>query len=102
MEGLLQRVIQPLLDQRRSNETIKDVPTKREENCSNNGIATFHGRAHFVGPTAVQVGIDALHAANIVESKRMFEALRNHWPEYLIEAAGLGTFMMAGSCKTDK
>jgi aquaporin Z len=29
------------------------------------------------------------------ESKRMFEALRNHWPEYLIEAAGLGTFMIS-------
>ncbi len=23
----------------------------------------------------------------------MFEALRHHWPEYLIEAAGLGIFM---------
>ena len=25
----------------------------------------------------------------------MFEALRHHWPEYLIEAAGLGMFMIA-------
>jgi aquaporin Z len=25
----------------------------------------------------------------------MFEALRNHWPEYLIEAVGLGTFMIS-------
>jgi aquaporin Z len=25
----------------------------------------------------------------------MFEALRHHWPEYLMEAAGLGTFMIS-------
>ena len=29
----------------------------------------------------------------------LIDALRRHWPEYLIEAAGLGVFMiMAGLC----
>ena len=35
---------------------IEDVPTNREESFTKGGIATFHGRAHFVGPAAVQVG----------------------------------------------
>jgi len=44
---------------------IQDVPKNREENFSKNNIATFHGRAHFVGP-AVQVGNDVLEARNVV------------------------------------
>ena len=32
---------------------------------------------------------------------RMTQALRSHWPEYLIEAWALGTFMLAaGACAT--
>ena len=30
----------------------------------------------------------------------MFEALRNHWPEYLMEAAGLGIFMISAGVFT--
>ena len=39
---------------------IEDVPTNRKESFTKGGIATFHGRAHFVGPAAVQVGNDVL------------------------------------------
>ena len=45
---------------------IKDVPRNREEGFSKSGIATFHGRAHFVESAAVQVGNDVLEAANVV------------------------------------
>src|SRR5918911_3398417 len=31
------------------------VPKNREENFSKAGIATFHGRAQFVGPTTIKV-----------------------------------------------
>lgn len=31
---------------------------------------------------------------------RMFEALRHHWPEYLMEAAGLGIFMISACVAT--
>ena len=31
---------------------------------------------------------------------RMFDVLRQHWPEYLMEAAGLGLFMMSASVFT--
>ena len=29
------------------------------------------------------------------EDESMLEALRHHWPEYLIETTGLGTFMIS-------
>jgi glutathione reductase (NADPH) len=45
---------------------LKDVPENGEKNFSNNGIATFHGRAHFIWPAAVQVDNDVLQAANVV------------------------------------
>lgn len=45
---------------------IEDVPKNREESFTKSGIATFHGRAHFVGPAGVQVGNDVLEATNIV------------------------------------
>jgi glutathione reductase (NADPH) len=45
---------------------IQDVPKNREEGFSKSGIATVHGRAHFVEPAAVQVGNDVLEAANVV------------------------------------
>jgi len=38
----------------------------REENFSKRGIATFHGRAHFVTTAAIQVGNDVLEGANVV------------------------------------
>ncbi len=34
------------------------VPKHREDGFSKAGIATFHGRARFVGPTAVRMGED--------------------------------------------
>jgi glutathione reductase (NADPH) len=45
---------------------ISGVPKNREEGFSNSGIATFHGRARFVGDAAVQVGDDVLQATNVV------------------------------------
>jgi glutathione reductase (NADPH) len=45
---------------------IEGVPSSREESFSKNGIATFHGRARFIGSAAVQVGNDVLEAANVV------------------------------------
>jgi glutathione reductase (NADPH) len=45
---------------------IEGVPRSREESFSKSDIATFHGRACFVGPASVQVGNDVLEAANIV------------------------------------
>jgi len=53
-----------LMDFKRS--LIKDVPRNREDEFLKAGIEAFHGRAHFVGPTALQVGNDALDAANVV------------------------------------
>ncbi len=38
------------------------VPKRREEGLAKAGIAAFHGRAHFVGPNAVQVGDEVLEA----------------------------------------
>jgi glutathione reductase (NADPH) len=45
---------------------IEGVPRNREESFLKRGIATFHGRARFVGPAAVEVGNDVLEATNIV------------------------------------
>src|SRR6266852_4424606 len=42
------------------------VPKQTEQWMTKSGIATFHGRARFVGPAAVQVGDDVLDAANVV------------------------------------
>lgn len=36
------------------------VPTKREEGLAKAGIAAFHGRARFVGPSTIQVNDDVL------------------------------------------
>jgi glutathione reductase (NADPH) len=42
------------------------VPERREASFSKAGIAAFHGRARFVGPTAVQVGNDVLDGRHVV------------------------------------
>ncbi len=42
------------------------VPKQTEQWMTKAGIATFHGRARFVGPVAIQVGEDVLEAANVV------------------------------------
>jgi glutathione reductase (NADPH) len=45
---------------------IEQMPKHMENSRSKSGIAAFHGRARFVGPTAVQVGDDILDARNVV------------------------------------
>lgn len=42
------------------------VPKRREEGFAKAGIAAFHGRARFVGPSAVQVGGETLEARHVV------------------------------------
>lgn len=42
------------------------VPRHREENFRKAGIAAFHGRAHFSGPTTIRVDDEVLEARNIV------------------------------------
>ena len=45
---------------------ISGVPKNREEGLTKAGIAPFHGRARFVGATAIRVGDDVLEAKNVV------------------------------------
>src|SRR5229473_4629969 len=45
---------------------IESVPKNSEESFVKSGVAAFHGRARFVGPTSLQVGDDVLEAANVV------------------------------------
>ena len=42
------------------------VPQRRERSFAEAGIKTFHGRATFVGSTAVQVGPDILQGHHVV------------------------------------
>jgi glutathione reductase (NADPH) len=42
------------------------VPESREASFAKAGIATYHGRAHFVGPNTVEVGEDVLEARYVV------------------------------------
>jgi glutathione reductase (NADPH) len=42
------------------------VPKRREEGFAKAGIAAFHGRARFVGPTTVQVGEETLEGQFVV------------------------------------
>jgi glutathione reductase (NADPH) len=42
------------------------VPERREEGFANAGIAAFHGRARFAGPTTVQVGDETLEGRYVV------------------------------------
>jgi len=45
---------------------IQDVPKNREEGFVKADIVPVHGRAHFVGPTAIQVANNTLDAVNVV------------------------------------
>jgi glutathione reductase (NADPH) len=45
---------------------IESVPKNSEDNFTKRGVATYHGRARFVGPTSLQVGDDVLEAINVV------------------------------------
>lgn len=42
------------------------VPKHREEGFAKAGIAAFHGRAHFIGPSTIQVGDDVLEGRYVV------------------------------------
>src|SRR5260370_10962696 len=42
------------------------VPKHSEEGFAKAGIATFHGRARFVGPSTVQVGEEVLEGRDVV------------------------------------
>jgi glutathione reductase (NADPH) len=42
------------------------IPAKREKSLSENGVATYHGTAKFVGADAVAVGDDILHAKHVL------------------------------------
>ena len=42
------------------------VPKRREDEFAKSGMATFHGRARFAGPTTVQVGEEMLEGTYIV------------------------------------
>src|ERR1700681_4962790 len=42
------------------------VPKRREEGFAKAGVTAFHGRARFVGPTAVQVGEEILEGRYVV------------------------------------
>ncbi len=45
---------------------IAAVPRNREEGFAKEGIEAFHGRAHFIGPTAIAVGSDELEGRHIL------------------------------------
>jgi glutathione reductase (NADPH) len=50
---------------------IEGVPKNREEGLARAGIAVFHGRARFVGPTSVQVGETVLEGRYVVVAAGM-------------------------------
>ena len=65
------------------------VPEKKEKSFSESGIATFHGRARFVGPNAVEVDGETLEAKHIVLATGS-EAMKLGIPgeEHLIDNEG--------------
>ena len=44
----------------------ESVPKNSEEGFVKSGVATFHGRARFVGPTSLQISDDVLEATNVI------------------------------------
>jgi len=60
------------------------VPKNREEGFAKAGIAAFHGRARFVGPTSVQVNDDVLEGRYVVIAAGQKPAdLKIHGTEHL-------------------
>ncbi len=53
------------------------VPKMREESFAKRGIAAFHGRAGFVGPSTVQVGDEVLEGRYVVVAAGMRPATLN-------------------------
>lgn len=65
--GTRNRVRIEWTDLARFKRTFTDpIPAKREESFAKAGIVARHGRARFVGPTAVQVGDAVLAARHVV------------------------------------
>ena len=62
--GKLQMDWQELMRFKRS--FTEPVPKSREQMFAKAGVVAFHGRARFVGPTAVQVGDDILEGRYVV------------------------------------
>ena len=50
---------------------VEGVPRDREEGFARAGIAAFHGRARFVGPSSLRVGEAMLEARNVVVAAGM-------------------------------
>jgi glutathione reductase (NADPH) len=50
------------------------VPKRREDGFAKAGIAAFHGQAHFVGPTTLQVGEETLKGRFVVIAAGMVPA----------------------------
>src|SRR6202051_2896615 len=50
------------------------VPKRREEGFAKAGVAAFHGRARFVGPTTLQVGTETLEGRFVVIAAGMVPA----------------------------
>src|ERR1700737_170328 len=50
------------------------VPRRREDGFAKAGIAAFHGRARFAGPTTVQVGEETLEGRHVVIAAGMLPA----------------------------
>ncbi len=70
MEGKGIRTEQLLIDwqelMRFKRSFTEPVPKRREEGLAKAGIAAFHGRARFVGPTTVEVGDETLDGRYVV------------------------------------
>ncbi len=65
------------------------VPEKKEKSFSDNGIATYHGKARFVGPNSVAINDERLEAKYIVLATGS-EAVKLGIPgeEYLVDKQG--------------
>lgn len=50
---------------------VEGVPERRQESLARAGIAAFHGRARFLGPTSVRVGEAVLEARHVVVATGM-------------------------------
>jgi Pyruvate/2-oxoglutarate dehydrogenase complex, dihydrolipoamide dehydrogenase (E3) component, and related enzymes len=87
VEGDLRIDWRDLLDFKRG--FTDPVPEKKERSFSDSGIATFHGRARFVGPNAVEIDGERLEAKHIVLATGA-EAMKLGIPgeEHLIDNEG--------------
>jgi glutathione reductase (NADPH) len=68
------------------------VPNRREEGFAKAGIAAFHGRARFVGPTAVQVGEEIFEGQYVVIAA-------GEAPADCSSSKGIGSMLMANAAE---